>query len=489
MSGFNRLLKNSLANIINGFSNVILGIVISPFLISILTKDEFSVWSLSLQAGMLISIIGAAGQVTIGRFVSLFKSRDDNAGFCQLINNYFSLLMPLIVLCFFGLFIVVALFESIFPGVPLNLINEAKISFFIISFSFIASLSSSIFIGYFIGIERNAVCANINIISRIILGLVAVLSANLGLVALAVSFLTINVLSYYFMYRAFCKEEKHKFCVDIKASSSFSDLKSSFFGLTIWNAAQFLISGAGIFVVSVYHFNSLAYFALAMILVNASVGIFGAAINPVIQPIVKLIQSGRADTVDKLVINLSFIFALIAILISCTIGIISPAVIRFWLDDSDAKQVSLYFDYLLIANIIRLVAAPYGMKLVADARQLKVAYYPIVEGLLNFVLSIYFVRLFGVVGVAYATAISAVLILFVYSVRYYLELSCEKKRYLIFIVFFVIPIFSLLITYYSGFLFNFGFYYIFGLVVFCLGVSIFIFKLIISVKNIINECV
>ena len=65
MSGFKRLLKNSLSNIINGFSNVILGIVISPVLLHNLSKVDFSIWSLTLQVGVLIGIFGIGLQVTV----------------------------------------------------------------------------------------------------------------------------------------------------------------------------------------------------------------------------------------------------------------------------------------------------------------------------------------------------------------------------------------------------------------------------------------
>lgn len=51
MSGFNRLIKNAISNVINGFSNVILGIIISPLLIKILSINDFAIWSLALQVG------------------------------------------------------------------------------------------------------------------------------------------------------------------------------------------------------------------------------------------------------------------------------------------------------------------------------------------------------------------------------------------------------------------------------------------------------
>ena len=71
MNNFYRLAKNSVANIINGFSNLIMGIVISPFLISRLTIDEFSVWSLILQIAAFFSLLGFGTQLAVSRYVTL----------------------------------------------------------------------------------------------------------------------------------------------------------------------------------------------------------------------------------------------------------------------------------------------------------------------------------------------------------------------------------------------------------------------------------
>ncbi|EHC1693340.1 flippase, partial [Escherichia coli] len=102
MSGFKRLLKNSLSNIINGFSNVILGIVISPVLLHNLSKVDFSIWSLTIQVGVLIGIFGIGLQVTVGRFVALHLNNQQKLQKTMHQSLFFVLLLSLV--CMGGIF-------------------------------------------------------------------------------------------------------------------------------------------------------------------------------------------------------------------------------------------------------------------------------------------------------------------------------------------------------------------------------------------------
>lgn len=86
MSGFKRLVKNSISNIINGFSNVILGIVISPFLVKILSISDFAIWSLVLQIGAFFSLLGFSGQLSVARYITLAKAEKNEPKVQQVIN-------------------------------------------------------------------------------------------------------------------------------------------------------------------------------------------------------------------------------------------------------------------------------------------------------------------------------------------------------------------------------------------------------------------
>tara|TARA_R110002126_G_scaffold687_8_gene4295 strand:- start:1690 stop:2565 length:876 start_codon:yes stop_codon:yes gene_type:complete len=247
------------------------------------------------------------------------------------------------------------------------------------------------------------------------------------------------------MYKQFCAFEQHHFSFGLQGK--IDELIKFFGGLTIWNVAQFLISGIGIFVVSIYDFDNLAFFVLAMTMVNAIVGLLGAIVNPIIQPIVKLNESGNPKGVDELVISLSMIFALTIFLGVNLSSYISLPILQLWVGDSNGTLANNYFNYLLVAFAIRMVIAPYGMKLVANAQQLKIAHFPVFEGVLNFILSIILVKEFGAIGVAYSTIISAITIMFVYTLKYSKETILDQSLITILLSFLIIPFFTVLSVY------------------------------------------
>lgn len=484
MSGFNRLIKNSLANIINGFSNVILSVVISPFLISILSLDEFSVWSICIQAGIAVSIFGVAGQITIGRFTSLAKFKGNHNEFSRTINNYLNIVFYISIVFLFLIVVVAFNFDTVFPSVPKTLTLESTIAFILVSSSFVIGIYSTIFIGYFIGIEKNHVTANINLISRIGIGIGVVFAARYGIVAMALVYFLINILSYILMYFQFRKFELHKFSMGFEGK--LEELFKFFGGLTIWNVAQFLISGIGVFVVSIYDYSNLAYFVLAMTMVNAIVGLLGAIVNPIIQPIVKLNEAGNSFGVDILVIALSMVFSLVIFLGVNISNYISMFLLEIWAGEANGVLVSNYFNILLVAFSIRMVVAPYGMKLVARAQQLKVAYYPVVEGGLNFTLSIFFVKEYGAIGVAYGTIISALVIMCVYTAKFSLEAVQKSFCRLISLSFLLIPILSVVSVFLFDFFSNSG-YFTLVIAILSLLSLVYIKIFIINIKGIVNE--
>lgn len=440
MSGFNRLLKNSVANIINGFSNVILGIIISPFILSNLSLEQFSVWSLILQSGIFISLLGFGSQIAVGRYTSLAKFTEKESEFEAVMSNALLLSFISVLLSFITIAVVVENFDFFMPQIAQGNGREYKLSFIIICLSFSLGLISSVFSGYFTGIERNDVLALINLVSRILLGIIVVMVSKDGLLPMALAYFLVNLCSYIIIYLYFKKREKKR--IKIKISVGMKSLLSFCGGLAVWNLAQFFISGVGGFIVGKYDVENLAYYMLALTMINAIVGVIGAIINPVIQPIVKLNSQERKNDVDNLVINLSVLFSLFIIIGVNISHYISGYVLSIWIGAEKAAQTNIIFNYLLVAFSIRMVISPYGMKMVSEGRQLSISHYPFAEGVLNFSLSIYLVGKYGALGIAYSTVSAALTLMLAYIIKYREECTLKNKSFVLVVAFFILPVFA-----------------------------------------------
>ena len=270
MSGFNRLLKNSVANIINGFSNVILGIVISPFLLQRLPIDSFSIWNLSIQVGAFFSLIGFGCQLTVARNITIAREKKDSLMEHHIIKNG-------VVLSSLGIFISCLLliliynnFYSLFSAVEGIEASEDKITFFVVAISFVIGLISSVFSGFFTGIERNDIPAMINLFSRVILGVFIVMSAQYGIKVMSYVYLVVNILSYltiYIFYFVFRRSSGNKPSKD-NCEYRFGKFFSYFIGISVFNLASFMLVGLNGILVGKYAFNEFAYYSLGMSLVQ-----------------------------------------------------------------------------------------------------------------------------------------------------------------------------------------------------------------------------
>lgn len=435
MSGFNRLIKNSAANIINGFSNVIMGIIISPLLLHKLTTTEFSVWSLALQAGALIGIIGFGLQITVGRFVSLHRNEQYELRNVLYNSKLVSYLLAVIILIL--VLITNYYYFSVFTAIPPEYQTRAKTTFLLICISFIINNISSVCLGYFTGIERNDITASVNIVFKTILGVFIVIMAKYGILAMSVVYFLINIINQIFFFYLFNSSLGKTKVQNIRDNVVIKKIGVFYVGLLIWNVAQFLISGIGTFTVGKFAFNELAGYVLAMTLINAVVGIIGAITSPIIQPMLRLHNAGKAHNLEKLVVTLSLLYAFIVYITYFVSSNISGWVLNLWLGRNLSEHIEASFTLLLTAFLIRMIAAPYGMMLVAYGRQLSVSYLPLLEGVINFVLSVFFVKEYGAVGIAYATAISGMSIMIFYAFKFYRE--SETRDGLIFTSFLIIP--------------------------------------------------
>lgn len=484
MSGFKRLVKNSLSNIINGFSNVILGVVVSPALLHNLSRVDFSIWSLTLQVGVLVGIIGIGIQVTVGRFVALHLT--DLVQRQKVLHQ--SLLLSLLsgVICIGGVLFLTHYFFSFFPEVEQTKVN-AKLVFILISSSFIINNIFAPYVGYFIGVERNDITASINIIFKALLGGSILALINYGLETIAWIYFGINFanqIAFYLLYRFKNKARMPNVSLDVPL---FKTILVFFSGLLVWNIAQFLISGIGTFTVGKFAFSELAGFAVLMTLVNTGVGILGAMTNPIIQPMLRMHNQGKNHHVEILVNKLTFIFAMIVFIGVFIAWFVSIHILGVWLGYKEATSLHVLFSLLLASYLIRMIAAPYGLMLVAYGRQLSIAYLPVIEGLINFALSIFFVRIYGAVGIAYSTFISGLLIMAVYAFKYRLE--AQVKSNTVFIAFILIPLLiavgSVSLVMSESMVVHETIY---AIQILCVLVfAVFIIRQIKSIKNLLNE--
>lgn len=422
MSGFNRLIKNAISNVINGFSNVILGIIISPLLIKILSINDFAIWSLALQVGAFFSLIGFTGQLSVARYVTLAKAQLNELQVHRVIKYGLTVSLVGVFISLAILYITYVNFYSIFEDINHSDSPFAPTVFSIVSLSFILGLITSSFSGYFTGIEKNEIPALVNFFSRIILGIGIYFSAKYSMLAMAWVYLTINVLSYiiiYCLYRIFnvSKSDDKNRHEESLSNASFGCFLNYCLGVFVFNLSTFLVVNLNSVLIGKFAFKEYAYYALSITLVTAVVGFLNAAITPVLQPLVKMVNVDDKNKLDRFVYMLSqtlFYFTFFILIANIVVG---DWIMKLWVGDKVAIMTYPIFTLLLLTNLTRLIGSPLGLVYLAKGKQNEIMYLPLLEGIISVALTYAFVKAYGIYASAISLAFSTILIMLIYSFR------------------------------------------------------------------------
>jgi O-antigen/teichoic acid export membrane protein len=193
-----------------------------------------------------------------------------------------------------------------------------------------------------------------------------------------------------------------------------------------------LVSGLDVTIVGRYDYGQTAFYAIATTPTNFMIGIIGAALAP-------LMPATSALNVHRTPAHMGMLLARVTRYVS-TLLVVSGLpllvagywVLRLWVGHSYAPQIVGYMRILVLANVVRMLCAPYANMLIATDSQRSAVLAACAEGLVNVICSVYLVRHIGALGVAYGTLIGAfvgVVMHFALSMHYtYAQFAVTRAR-------------------------------------------------------------
>jgi O-antigen/teichoic acid export membrane protein len=142
-------------------------------------------------------------------------------------------------------------------------------------------------------------------------------------------------------------------------------------------------------------------------------------------PAVSSLQSGRTpEQVGDIVIKATRYCVLLLCLIALPLLIGPYTLLKLWVASQDyATRSALFLQVLVLGNVIRQLANPYALVLLATGQQHLATVAAVAEATVNLSLSIYLVQRFGAVGVAIGTLVGAFV-----SVGLHLTVSMKLTR-------------------------------------------------------------
>jgi O-antigen/teichoic acid export membrane protein len=177
--------------------------------------------------------------------------------------------------------------------------------------------------------------------------------------------------------------------------------------LSIFSVAMFLISGLDIVIVGHYQYKETGSYAIAAGAANFMVAVISSVFGPLI-PAVSSMQSGTTpNRIGDLCIRTTLYCALLLCQLGLPLVLGSYPLLSLWVGKKYAAQSALYLEVLVLGNIVRQLAFPYILGVVATGRQHLATIAAISEACVNVMVSVWLVQKVGAVGVAAGTLVGA----------------------------------------------------------------------------------
>lgn len=405
-----RVASDSVANVVRVAVTALSVIAVTPIISRALTPSEFSLWVLavSVSAYVMLAEAGVASAVT--RFVSV----DLTSGGAETPSIIATSIWTVALLSFLaaGFVATIALRSNwLFQDVPPDLITPAHWTVVILATSVGISMIGFAAQSYFFAVHRAAVPAVTTVVVRIGVAVGLIIAALqtrsvlwLALVTLVGSVVLTGSMIGLVRYSvgkpvAGPRLVRRKWSVALARHSST---------LVWWSVAMLAITGLDVVIVGAFDFEKVGSYGVAAQGITFMLALFGAAIAPLSALVARTHAAGRSSDVSAMLVDGSRMSVTTLVVISSVLFVAAPWVLRLYVGAELVDTTTVILRILIVGNVIRNTCAPLGLTLIATGDHRRVLAPPFVEGAVNLLLSLWWVRLIGANGVAWATCLAAV---------------------------------------------------------------------------------
>ena len=406
------LIKNAAANLSRLAASWLVVILMPPILVRSLTPHTYSTWMLIIQLGAYTTLFESALQMTTGRFVAQSHGLGDRLRMGNMMSS--SVLMLTLMSSVFLCLIALAAWQlnTFFPSIPHEILQQSRLALLITSASLALCLPCSALAGMYIGLQRNEVPALIGGGAKLFGAAGATWAAkhHQGLVAMAI-WTGIGTLLQPVFYLVADRAKTWRPFIRLMHLSKHGLLEfARFSAATILSQfSSLLITGLDLPIVASFDFESAAYYAVAVTFSNM-LAVPYAAIVSTIMPLTAGVVGENAEQKrgDMLMRTTQFATPLLC-LMTLPLMLGMRGFLTLWVGKDYASHAIVIGLVLVGAQFIRLTLVPYAIVGFSAGQQQRMLASPIIEGIVNLVLSLVLVRFLGAVGVAVGTLFGALL--------------------------------------------------------------------------------
>lgn len=404
------LARNSFANVVRALSTSALTIVTPLVLVLTLPPANYRAWVLVFGVAAYVAYFDLGLQSTVQAVVGQCLGQGRHGSARSVIWNALKIIAIISASLVLGVVLVGLNVQLLFPAMESSLVATFKIALLILTLGQCATLAANVLTGFYMAYNRTSEPTVVLTISRL-MALVSISGLSLmthDLVWLSCSFSFPLVVGLGYLIAKLRREQ----IVSKAESTDVSRVRArdliKFSGpMAIWGICMLLVSGAGVVIIGRVHYEAVAAYSIAMMMVSAVVGLANALVGPLLSELSRMHGAGR-DIVTSLGVSLRLNSLLVmflgfgALLVYPAISFILPAYVR--------NHLSFGVLALLIAgSILRLTMSPLSLLFVATGRHRRIVLPPILEALLNVTVSFALGTIFGLVGLAWGVLVGSML--------------------------------------------------------------------------------
>jgi O-antigen/teichoic acid export membrane protein len=402
--------KNATVNVIRLAAFSIVALCLPPLLVHRLSKETYAVWVLIMQLSAYVLFFDLGLQSAVSHFVTYTEEKQDFGERDRIVSSAIWLLTGLAGI---GCLLVAGLtwqLPHVFHDIPLSLQPVVRLSLLLVGTSVALGLPVSALAAIFLGRQQNQVPAGIAIASRVLSALLiaSVVLAHRGLVWMAAVLALSNIASYWMQFAAWSRwaSDVH-IARGLVSGAAVRRLSQYSWGIIVWTAGGLLISGLDTTIVGVVDFSSLGYYGVAATLTLFLIQFQGAVMSALL-PVASMLRArDDRERLGELLVRCTRYGLLLLLLVGLPMILAAEPVLRLWVGADYAAHTARILQVLVAGNVVRLIGLPYATLVVGTNQQHLVTRSPIIEGIVNLLVSIWAGRILGAIGVAIGTLVGA----------------------------------------------------------------------------------
>lgn len=407
-----KIRKNSFANIIGVFGQIIIAFIMSPFLVSTLGDTKYGIWVIAVSFTGYMNLMDLGISSAVNKYVSEYNGKQDQ----KKINSIISTSM--VLFCVMSLIIILlsplmADFVVSLINIDESLVNVVHLLIIIVSFDIGIFVVGGLYKGIFGGYQQYAVINYIQIASAVYKAILFYLFLSNGydLISMGLISISANLLAIFLFYIVL-KKMHPSVRLEIKlfsASSRSKILNYSKYTFIAMLANQIIFYSDAFVIGFFMSAAAVTYYSIPWTLAEYTKKISHAISQTYAPAVSEKEATGDLTNIKDLYVSGIKYMIIISNLLSVGMIVLGGAFIGIWMG---SKYKELCEQVLIILFISQYIQGPQQISysvLKGLAKQKSYSYMSMAVSIINLILSIILVQKWGIVGVALGAAIPQVL--------------------------------------------------------------------------------